>query len=207
MDQPNAAEVRQDRRIKHGMVGHPLYRTWYGMMGRCENPADAHYHNYGGRGIRVCAQWHDPRRFIADIEQLIGPRPPGRTLDRYPDNDGDYEPGNVRWATKSQQARNRRPNPGPAIRDLRDWQQRETRAEICEQCGHEYQTRALARSGHLRFCSKRCKAKHRRDSGIDNIERSCHQCGGMFTVNRYDKTQHCGQSCAATCHHAGGCPP
>jgi hypothetical protein len=211
MGQPNPANVRQDRRVKHGMAGHPLYRTWEGMLARCERPSAAGYHNYGGRGIKVCEQWHDPRRFAADIERMLGPRPPGCTLDRYPDNDGDYKPGNVRWATKAEQAANRRPNPytdGPvaSARNRERWEDRPLRTEKCEQCGDDYGTRALAGSERLRFCSKTCKAKHRRDSGVDNVERTCHQCGGTFTANRYDKTQHCGQSCAATCQHAGGCP-
>ena len=94
----------------HGLSGHPLYETWHGMMMRCYDSNHAYYQHYGGRGIQVCAQWHDPARFIADIEAVIGPRPDGMTLDR-PSNDGNYEPGNVRWATRSQQSRNRRPAP------------------------------------------------------------------------------------------------
>jgi hypothetical protein len=93
----------------HGLSGHPLYRTWEGMLARCENPTSTSYENYGGRGIEVCKRWHDPAAFIADIEAAIGPRPAGMTLDRWPDNDGPYAPGKVRWATDSEQAKNRRP--------------------------------------------------------------------------------------------------
>jgi hypothetical protein len=91
----------------HGLRGHPLYATWLGMMHRCTDPRAKGFKNYGGRGIRVCEQWQDVSVFIGNIEQNLGPRPEGMTLDRI-NNDGNYEPGNVRWATASQQRTNRR---------------------------------------------------------------------------------------------------
>lgn len=75
------------------------------MLDRCENPDSAGYHRYGGRGITVCDRWHDLRLFVEDINGLLGPKPKGRSLDRI-DNDGDYKPGNVRWATTSVQRNN-----------------------------------------------------------------------------------------------------
>jgi hypothetical protein len=104
-------------RLTHGLSKHPLFKTWKSMIARCENPADPAWPDYGGRGITVCPAWHDPARFIADVEAEIGPRPPGRTpggrpcwtLDRV-DNDGGYRPGNIRWATYAGQNRNRRSN-------------------------------------------------------------------------------------------------
>lgn len=90
----------------HGLSRHPLYRTWQTMRQRCENPRSKDYSRYGGRGIAVCAEWRDVTAFIAWIEANIGPRPAGRTLDRI-DNDGNYEPGNVRWATAKEQSANR----------------------------------------------------------------------------------------------------
>jgi hypothetical protein len=90
----------------HRLSGHPLYGTRTGMLHRCEDPAHKFYSDYGGRGIKVCDRWHDVAAFIADIESTIGPRPDGMTLDRI-DNDGNYEPGKVRWATHAQQMANR----------------------------------------------------------------------------------------------------
>lgn len=86
----------------------PLYGTWGNMMTRCYNPNFRQFKDYGGRGIAVCERWHNPQLFIEDIERLIGSRPPGLTLDRYPNNNGNYEPGNVRWATPAEQVRNSR---------------------------------------------------------------------------------------------------
>ena len=83
---------------------HPLYGLWLNMKNRCENTKALEYRNYGGRGIRVCERWQSSfENFLADI----GERPPGTSLDRI-NNDGNYEPGNVRWATRREQSLNRR---------------------------------------------------------------------------------------------------
>jgi hypothetical protein len=78
------------------------------MIQRCTNPNRADHRHYGGRGIMVYEPWHDPRVFITWIEANLGPRPERMTLDRVNVN-GNYEPGNVRWATWAQQRANRRP--------------------------------------------------------------------------------------------------
>ena len=91
----------------HGLHDHPLYDTWSTMVRRCTQPTNPKWHRYGGRGIRVCDRWLDVRAFVEDIEKMIGPRPEGMSLDRWPDNDGNYEPGNVRWATAGEQTANR----------------------------------------------------------------------------------------------------
>lgn len=92
---------------KHGMHGTREYRAWVHMKHRCYNPSCRSYHSHGGRGIKVHQSWvSDPRQFLSDM----GPHPgKGYSLDRV-DNDGDYEPGNCRWATPTQQARNTRSN-------------------------------------------------------------------------------------------------
>lgn len=73
-------------------------------MKRCYNPKCKDYADYGGRGITVCERWH----WIHLFEQDMGPKPAGMSLDRYPNKNGNYEPGNCRWATAQQQADNKR---------------------------------------------------------------------------------------------------
>lgn len=100
-----AAQVPPPIRVKHGMFGHPLYKTWEGMMARCYNENNKDFYLYGGRGIKVCERWHDPGNFAKDMS----PRPNGRTLDRV-DNSRGYGPDNCRWATSMEQHANKRNN-------------------------------------------------------------------------------------------------
>jgi len=80
-------------------VQHPLYLTWIGIVYRCTSPVSVAYADYGGRGIKVCDRWlHSFEAFVNDV----GERPPGTTLHRK-DNNGDYEPGNCKWATHAEQ--------------------------------------------------------------------------------------------------------
>lgn len=103
-------DKNKELRTTHGLGGSPIWRIWAGIKNRCYNKRVKAYHNYGGRGIKVCERWltGDGTRggfecFYADM----GDRPsPEHSIDRYPDNDGDYEPTNCRWATDSQQQRN-----------------------------------------------------------------------------------------------------
>lgn len=94
--------------VTHGMSDTVEYGTRTSMIQRCTNPNSQQYSNYGGRGIKVCDRWLNSfENFYADM----GPRPsPEHSLDRYPNNDGNYEPGNCRWATKEEQCNNTRNN-------------------------------------------------------------------------------------------------
>ncbi len=99
-----SGEIRHGHAV--GGVLSPIYQAWANMLSRCRNPNVPKWPDYGGRGIRVCEQWTRFENFLADMGDTWAP---GLSLDRYPDNDGNYEPGNCRWATPVEQANNRRP--------------------------------------------------------------------------------------------------
>lgn len=82
----------------------PTWRSWHSMIDRCTNPNNPDYRLYGGAGRTVCTRWlYSFEHFLADM----GERKPGTTIDRHPDRVGNYEPGNCRWATSDEQARNK----------------------------------------------------------------------------------------------------
>ncbi|MBY2986433.1 hypothetical protein [Rhizobium leguminosarum] len=98
-------EVARERRTSHGKSSSSEYKSWAGMLDRCRNPENKAYRNYGGRGITVCARWANSfQTFLEDMGTKPGPE---YSIDRE-ENDGNYEPGNCRWATDETQARNRR---------------------------------------------------------------------------------------------------
>lgn len=96
-------ETTSENRTTHGKSGTPIYAVWSNMLVRCYNPKYKDFKSYGGRGITVCEAWKNSfEAFYADVGD---PPTPDLTLDRIEVN-GNYEPGNVRWATKHEQANN-----------------------------------------------------------------------------------------------------
>ena len=92
------------RPIEHGLSGTPTYRSWANMKARCNNAAAPNYSSYGGRGITHTERWLNFKNFLNDM----GVRPDGKTLDRI-DVNGPYTKDNCRWATGTEQQRNKRP--------------------------------------------------------------------------------------------------
>ena len=135
----------------------PEYGIWCDIKKRCHTQSSHAYADYGGRGIRVCERWRtDFAQFFADM----GPRPSAdRQIDRI-DNDGNYEPGNCRWATRIEQARNKRNNVF-----LTHWGRRLTIAEWAEETGFtdkQIQSRLKLGWSHRRALTEPLRADHRR---------------------------------------------
>jgi hypothetical protein len=102
-----SAAAISEKKKTHGMTKSPEFGIWTAMKVRCMNRNAINYHDYGGRGISICERWMKFENFYADV----GKRPSAsHSLDRFPNNDGNYEPGNVRWATDTEQHNNKRNN-------------------------------------------------------------------------------------------------
>lgn len=104
--------INKPNRTSHGLKHHPFYRKWKSIKSRCFNKKVQGYKNYGGRGITMCDEWkNDAKAFIDYISNLEHCGRVGYTLDRI-DNNGNYEPGNVRFASKTTQSRNQQRHKG-----------------------------------------------------------------------------------------------
>lgn len=162
----------RDGRSKPRKHGHtlgdsatPTYRSWTGMIRRCTNPKRDSYKDYGARGISVCERWRTFSGFLADM----GERPPGKSLDRI-DNNGHYGPENCRWATASEQVRNRRPTT-PSKKPIDMTGQRFGRLVVLEHIGRQGRNRSA-----IWLCKCDCGKTHKA-SRMNLVDRSVLSCG------------------------------
>ena len=134
---------------QHGLWNTPEYRSWSQMKARCLNPKAQNYHLYGGRGIKICAQWLNSfPTFLADM----GKRPSlAYSLDRI-NNNGNYEPTNCKWSTATEQSNNRRKRVGRVFNH-------------CKYCNTTYSV-IRARADGSNYCSKACARLARRSRVI-----------------------------------------
>jgi hypothetical protein len=124
------------------------YRVWCGMLSRCRNPKLKGYHRYGGRGIKVCDRWANSfEAFLSDVGSAPSDE---HSIDRFPDNDGNYEPLNCRWSTDTEQARNKSNNRRLVFRGAE-----RTIAEICEMTGLRHATIRYRAARNLTLDSER----------------------------------------------------
>ena len=128
----SAINLTKTTRVKHGQTKTRLFSIWSCMIDRCRNQRNIAYKRYGGRGIKVCERWKSFVSFKADMGE---PPTSEHQLDRFPNNNGNYEPGNCRWATAKEQANNRRSSKllmySGRVQTMRQW---------CDELGLKYST-------------------------------------------------------------------
>lgn len=137
--------------LRHGMCKTRIYKIWHDMKSRCVNPRDTGYSYYGGRGIKYSREWEMFDNFYRDMGECPSDR---HTIDRI-DSDGDYEPRNCRWATRSQQMKNRRPFdtwnqkiPHSEVKKIRG--SKEPSKELAERYGVSYKHICAIKNGNAR---------------------------------------------------------
>jgi hypothetical protein len=155
---------------RHGRCKTLEYSSWRAMLTRCYRVDHWNYRFYGGRGIRVCNRW---RSSFADFYVDMGPRPPGTTLDRI-DVHGDYEPGNCRWSTWTEQRLNRQAN------------------RRCRHCGAGVELSLTGRP--RRYCRPACRSAAYRARRAQRHGR-CFQCQKLLPFPRTGRRRYCSATC------------
>ena len=133
--------LRVDMMTTHGSYKSRLYKIWAGMLGRCNTESTTNYSNYGGRGISVCDNWHDFKKFKE--WSLVNGYDKEMTIDRI-DVNGDYEPTNCRWITRKEQNRNKRNNVFVNVKG-----EKMTLKDVSEKYGIRYKTIILRHKAGL----------------------------------------------------------
>ncbi len=168
-------------KITHGLRHSGTYESWVGMRARCGRANHRDYYLYGARGVTVCERWLESfQNFLTDM----GERPAGMSIDRI-ENDGNYEPGNCRWATPKQQAANRHKRRPLAV---------------CELCGgserpHLYRPNPLSPE-RVTICVP-CHAGIDLRDGVSRKTRCCLVCGAEFVDYSRSRPQTCSTLCRA----------
>ncbi len=122
--------ARNKATATHGMTNSPEFTSWRGMIDRCRNQNCKDFSRYGERGILVCERWNAFENFY----EYMGRKPSSRhSIDRFPNNDGNYEPDNCRWATPTEQSRNRRNS-----KTVEFGGKQVLLTEVAEKCGISY---------------------------------------------------------------------
>ena len=122
----------KEKAVIHGKTNTRIFNIWCGMKKRCANPNHRYFKDYGGRGIKVFSKWvHDFQSFYDYVSALPHFDEQGYTLDRWPNKNGNYEPGNLRWTTQKGQCRNKRNTLMVGDKAL---------VQICEEQGLPYTT-------------------------------------------------------------------
>lgn len=178
------ARIRRNSHFKtHGHSRSPEYNSWGGIKSRCYNKNDKAYHNYGGRGITVCARWLGDggfQRFLDDIGEKPEPKD-NYSIERI-DNNGNYTPQNCKWATRHEQLMNRRKDDGVY----------RMHAKVCIVCDWPFK-------GYFKnlYCSRGCQQKaYRQRKKAPQISKTCLFCKISFYGN--SKKIYCSDKCQWT---------